>query len=435
VCPCAQAWVSPLAQNQDDVDAQQAWDSLATGSVDPHDKIKHDLVSGDHRRTLHSKSLGVFHYNHPLRRFCRAATNHWLFEGVIVTCIVANCIMLAMSQPMPNGDNSALNDILDRVDVYFLGLFTLELVMKVVASGVYWCGSRSYLRSGWNMLDATIVVAGLVTLGLQSLLQGVDITFLRGIRVIRPLRLITSVQSLQVVMISLWKAIPGLTNVAMIVMFLLIIFTIISVEFYRDLDTESESNPAPGIVGFGNGGIAFLTILTCVTLEGWTDVLVWVDSESQSWANFVFFLVLIVLGAFIAVDLAMGVLSSQFTMEGDAYRDRARFIQKHQAEQQAFAVKNYREWVSAHSTLQAYTPGQAQVPLPGGLQLFPKSNHKGGKLLTALSTTLAEFPDDEAAEVLEEFQADTKAADYYGECCRFDPSRVRAVPVCWFCAP
>ena len=41
-------------------------------------------------------------------------------------------------------------------------------------------------------------------------LQGVDITFLRGIRVIRPLRLITSVQSLQVVMISLWKSVNTL---------------------------------------------------------------------------------------------------------------------------------------------------------------------------------------------------------------------------------
>ena len=52
-------------------------------------------------------------------------------------------------------------------------------------------------------------------------------------------------------------------------------------------------------------------MLTCITLEGWTDVLTWVNTVSPNWANWLYFLALVVLGAFIACDLAMGVLSGK----------------------------------------------------------------------------------------------------------------------------
>ena len=57
-------------------------------------------------------------------------------------------------------------------------------------------------------------------------------------------------------MISLGKSLPGLYNVGMLVLFFVTIFTIIGVEFFRELITDDDSNPRPGVVSFENGGMS-----------------------------------------------------------------------------------------------------------------------------------------------------------------------------------
>ena len=44
----------------------------------------------------------------------------------------------------------------------FLSIFTVEMVMKIVAYGLYKCGPPSYLKNRWNLLDGFIVIIGYV---------------------------------------------------------------------------------------------------------------------------------------------------------------------------------------------------------------------------------------------------------------------------------
>jgi hypothetical protein len=41
----------------------------------------------------------------------------------------------------------------------FTGIFLLEAVMRVIANG-FVLDQDSYLRNGWNIIDATVVLAG-----------------------------------------------------------------------------------------------------------------------------------------------------------------------------------------------------------------------------------------------------------------------------------
>jgi hypothetical protein len=41
----------------------------------------------------------------------------------------------------------------------FTGIFLLEAVMRVIANGLLF-DQDSYLRNGWNIIDATVVLAG-----------------------------------------------------------------------------------------------------------------------------------------------------------------------------------------------------------------------------------------------------------------------------------
>ena len=44
------------------------------------------------------------------------------------------------------------------VDKVLTVIFSLEMIVKIIAFGVINCGSTSYLRSNWNLLDMIIVI-------------------------------------------------------------------------------------------------------------------------------------------------------------------------------------------------------------------------------------------------------------------------------------
>ena len=72
--------------------------------------------------------------------------------------IVVNSVFIAAADPLA-GDNEGRNQWLTRADVYFLVLFSLELLLRVVAMG-FVMDKNSYLRDPWNWLDLIIVIMG-----------------------------------------------------------------------------------------------------------------------------------------------------------------------------------------------------------------------------------------------------------------------------------
>lgn len=62
--------------------------------------------------------------------------------------------------------------------------------------------------------------------------QGFDVKALRAFRVLRPLRLVSGVPSLQVVLNAILRAMIPLLHIAMLVMFVIIIYAIIGLELF-----------------------------------------------------------------------------------------------------------------------------------------------------------------------------------------------------------
>ena len=63
--------------------------------------------------------------------------------------IVSNCIQLAVDNPL-NDPNSDISTILNIVDIFLTTCFGIEAAMKMISTGFLFCGSTSYIRSGWN---------------------------------------------------------------------------------------------------------------------------------------------------------------------------------------------------------------------------------------------------------------------------------------------
>lgn len=69
--------------------------------------------------------------------------------------------------------------------------FSLEMTIKMMAMGMW--GKNTYLADSWNRLDFFIVIAGAFEYCLH--MENLNLTAIRTIRVLRPLRAINRIPS------------------------------------------------------------------------------------------------------------------------------------------------------------------------------------------------------------------------------------------------
>uniref|UniRef100_A0A8C1CE03 Voltage-dependent L-type calcium channel subunit alpha n=1 Tax=Cyprinus carpio carpio TaxID=630221 RepID=A0A8C1CE03_CYPCA len=334
----------------------------------------------------------------PIRRACISIVEWKPFEIIILMTIFANCVALAVYIPFPEDDSNATNSNLERVEYLFLIIFTVEAFLKVIAYGLL-CHPNAYLRNGWNLLDFIIVVVGLFSAILEQATKGdggtsmggkaagFDVKALRAFRVLRPLRLVSGVPSLQVVLNSIIKAMVPLLHIALLVLFVIIIYAIIGLElfmgkmhrtcfFSKDGNKSpiSEEKPAPcapnyahgrhctpanvtqclmgwagpndGITNFDNFAFAMLTVFQCITMEGWTDVLYWMQDAMGYELPWVYFVSLVIFGSFFVLNLVLGVLSGEFSKEREKAKARGDFQKLREKQQLEEDLKGYLDWIT-----------------------------------------------------------------------------------------
>ncbi|XP_040484613.1 voltage-dependent L-type calcium channel subunit alpha-1D isoform X1 [Ursus maritimus] len=349
---------------------------------------------GNSSNSRPARALFCLSLNNPIRRACISIVEWKPFDIFILLAIFANCVALAIYIPFPEDDSNSTNHNLEKVEYAFLIIFTVETFLKIIAYGLL-LHPNAYVRNGWNLLDFVIVIVGLFSVILEQLTKeteggnhssgksgGFDVKALRAFRVLRPLRLVSGVPSLQVVLNSIIKAMVPLLHIALLVLFVIIIYAIIGLElfigkmhktcFFADTDILAEEDPAPcafsgngrqcaangtecrsgwvgpngGITNFDNFAFAMLTVFQCITMEGWTDVLYWVnDAIGWEWP-WVYFVSLIILGSFFVLNLVLGVLSGEFSKEREKAKARGDFQKLREKQQLEEDLKGYLDWIT-----------------------------------------------------------------------------------------
>uniref|UniRef100_A0AAY4DSK1 Ion transport domain-containing protein n=1 Tax=Denticeps clupeoides TaxID=299321 RepID=A0AAY4DSK1_9TELE len=165
------------------------------------------------------------------RSWCIRMVATW-FERVSIMVILLNCVTLGMYQPCENIDcTSDRCKILQAFDAFIYIFFALEMVVKMVALGIF--GRRCYLGDTWNRLDFFIVMAGMVEYSLD--LQNINLSAIRTVRVLRPLKAINRVPSMRILVNLLLDTLPMLGNVLLLCFFVFFIFGIIGVQLWAGL--------------------------------------------------------------------------------------------------------------------------------------------------------------------------------------------------------
>uniref|UniRef100_A0A3B4X253 Calcium voltage-gated channel subunit alpha1 Ia n=1 Tax=Seriola lalandi dorsalis TaxID=1841481 RepID=A0A3B4X253_SERLL len=333
------------------------------------------------------------------------------FERISIMVILLNCVTLGMYQPCENIDcTSDRCQILQAFDAFIYIFFALEMVVKMVALGIF--GRRCYLGDTWNRLDFFIVMAGMVEYSLD--LQNINLSAIRTVRVLRPLKAINRVPSMRILVNLLLDTLPMLGNVLLLCFFVFFIFGIIGVQLWAGLlrnrcypeenftlssgmtlpapyyqpeedderpficslasdngimsctdvparreggrtcclDKEDalhrqalglspeplangsgageamglcinwnqyytrchtgNSNPHKGAINFDNIVYAWIVIFQVITLEGWVEIMYYV-MDAHSFYNFIYFILLIIIGSFFMINLCLVVIATQFS--------------------------------------------------------------------------------------------------------------------------
>uniref|UniRef100_A0A8C1BEH0 Calcium channel, voltage-dependent, T type, alpha 1H subunit a n=1 Tax=Cyprinus carpio carpio TaxID=630221 RepID=A0A8C1BEH0_CYPCA len=81
---------------------------------------------------------------------------------------------------------------------------------------------------------------------------------------------------------------------------------------YYNVCEPGELNPHKGAVNFDNIGYAWIAIFQVITLEGWVDIMYYV-MDAHSFYNFIYFILLIIVGSFFMINLCLVVIATQFS--------------------------------------------------------------------------------------------------------------------------
>uniref|UniRef100_A0A671VZ16 Voltage-dependent L-type calcium channel subunit alpha n=1 Tax=Sparus aurata TaxID=8175 RepID=A0A671VZ16_SPAAU len=314
------------------------------------------------------------------------------FDIFILLAIFANCVAMGVTKPYPDDDSNATNHQLEQVEYVFLVIFTIETFTKILAYGLVMHPS-AYIRSGWNFLDFVIVIVGLFSVIAEAMTDhkpgeahhaagkpgGLDVKALRAFRVLRPLRLVSGVPSLQIVLNSIMKAMVPLLHIGMLVMFVIIIYAIIGLELFigrmhkscYSISLMMEDDPSPcafagsgrfcvgngtecrgkwegpngGITNFDNIFFAMLTVFQCITMEGWTDVLYWMNDAIGFEIPWIYFVSLVIFGSFFIINLVLGVLSGEFSKEREKAVARGELQKAQESKQMEEDMIGYMDWL------------------------------------------------------------------------------------------
>ncbi len=105
----------------------------------------------------------------------------------------------------------------------------MEMALKILGMGFIW-NKGSYLRDSWNILDFVIVMSGYAGMIMSG--GGSSLAALRSFRVLRPLKTISGIEGLRLIVSAILASMPLLRDTIIVLLFFFIIFAIAGLQLF-----------------------------------------------------------------------------------------------------------------------------------------------------------------------------------------------------------
>jgi len=237
--------------------------------------------------------------------FCKRLAESAWFQKFVTGVILFAGVLVGM-ETYPHVHERYLGPM-HLLDQLVLAVFTLEIVIKVIAEG-----SRPwrFFKDPWNCFDFIVVAASFVPFG-----GGQAIVVLRLVRLLRVLRLVRALPKLQLLVSALLKSIPSMGYVSVLLFLLFYVYGVAAVFLF------GKNDP----IHFGTLQLSLLSLFRTVTLEDWTDLMyiqmkgcagygyegneaLCTHSEAHPILGSLFFVSFVLIGTMIILNLFIGVI-------------------------------------------------------------------------------------------------------------------------------
>lgn len=212
----------------------------------------------------------------------RALVEHSVFQKCILFVIGVNALTMGL-QTFPSVVKHA-GAVLSLVDQVCLGVFVVELLLKMVAYN--W----RFVRDGWNVFDFLVVaVCFLPSMGALS--------SARVFRVLRVFKVISGVRHLRIIIAALLKSVPGMLWTTFLLGLVYYVYAIIGTMTFG----------ARFVDWFGSLGKSFYSLFQIMTLESWSMGIARpvIAEFPLAWIYFVSF---VLISSFIVMNIVVAIV-------------------------------------------------------------------------------------------------------------------------------
>uniref|UniRef100_A0A8D0EDQ7 Sodium channel protein n=1 Tax=Salvator merianae TaxID=96440 RepID=A0A8D0EDQ7_SALMN len=231
----------------------------------------------------------------------------------ITICIVLNTLFMAMEHyPM----TQYFNHVLLVGNLVFTGIFTAEMVLKIIAMDPYY-----YFQEGWNIFDGIIVSLSLMELGLANV-EGLSV--LRSFRLLRVFKLAKSWPTLNMLIKIIGNSVGALGNLTLVLAIIVFIFAVVGMQLFGKSYKECVCKiaedcelPRWHMNDFFHSFLIVFRVLCGEWIETMWDCM---EVAGQTMCLIVFMLVMVI-GNLVVLNLFLALLLSSFSSDNLAATD------------------------------------------------------------------------------------------------------------------
>ncbi|KAG9349787.1 hypothetical protein JZ751_026140 [Albula glossodonta] len=239
----------------------------------------------------------------------RIVDSKYFNRGIMIAILINTLSMGIEYHEQPE----ELTDVLEISNIVFTSMFALEMLLKVLAYGLF-----GYIKNPYNIFDGIIVVISVWEIIGQS--DG-GLSVLRTFRLLRVLKLVRFLPALRRQLVVLMKTMDNVATFCMLLMLFIFIFSILGMHLFGckfSLKMEN-GDTIPDRKNFDSLLWAIVTVFQILTQEDW-NVVLYNGMASTSPLAALYFVALMTFGNYVLFNLLVAILVEGFQAEGDANR-------------------------------------------------------------------------------------------------------------------
>ncbi|PFX17439.1 Sodium channel protein type 4 subunit alpha B [Stylophora pistillata] len=241
-----------------------------------------------------------------LQRMMCDVMGHSIVEVFFLGFILANTVVLAVDH---HQIDSQFKKVLDVLNLMFTIIFTVEMILKLVALGPLY-----YIQGKWNIFDGIIVIISLVDTGLElaDFKESSGTSVFRTFRLFRILKLAQSWETMRRLLSTISNSVGPIGNITLILGLVIYIFALMGMKMFgKSYTPEKFGEDGVPRWNFNDFWHAFMMVFRVLCGE-WIEPL-WDCMRATSPAAAIpFFIPAFVIGNFIVLNLFLALLLNAF---------------------------------------------------------------------------------------------------------------------------